>query len=141
MYPKPPVNGPDLWSGPLIIFGHTVDTMKPVIKGIWLVQAIEYALGFVLAWSAVNASDPVVPILFAIVIIMNAAIVAGSLAAFRITNAVVHRLAGIAIAIAAFASVFLAPLQASTQISLACVAVAQGFVSVRFGHGIRTTRS
>ena len=115
--------------------------MKPVIKGIWLIQAIEYALGFVLGWSAINASDPLVPIAFAIIIIINAAIVAGSLAAFRITNAVVHRLAGIVIAVTAFASVFIAPLETSSQISLACVAVAQGFVSVRFGHGIRTTRS
>lgn len=123
------------------MYGPTVEIMKPVIKGLWLVQAIEYALGFALGWSAINAADPLVPIVFAIIIIMNAAIVAGSLAAFRITNAVMHRLAGIVIAVAAFASVFIVPLQASTQISLACVAVAQGFVSVRFGHGIRTTRS
>jgi hypothetical protein len=115
--------------------------MKPVIRGIWLVQAIEYALGFALGWSAINAKNPIVPILFAIIIIVNAATVAGSLAAFRVTNAVVHRLVGIVIAVTAFISVFIAPLQASTQISLACVAVAQGFVSVRFGHGIRTTRS
>jgi hypothetical protein len=115
--------------------------MKPVIKGMWIVQAIEYILGFGLGWSAINAQDPLLPLTFAIAIIMNAAVVSGSLAAFRITNTTVHRLLGIGIAVVGLIAAFSLSLDTTVRVSLVITAVAQGFVSVRFGHGIRTTRT
>jgi hypothetical protein len=75
----------------------------------------------------------------AISIIVNAAIADGSLAAFHILKPHTHRAVGICIAVTAVIIAAFAPINLSSRVTLVFAALTQGFVSVRFGHGFRTT--
>lgn len=105
-------------------------------RHLWLVQLIEYAIGLGIAWSATRASEPLIPALLAAAVTANAALVKAPLSAFRVTNAQVHRFIGIALAVVAFALAIFIDVDATTKVLLILGAVAEGFVSVRFGHGI-----
>ena len=113
--------------------------MKLRIKGMWLVQLCEYVIGFALAMSAANSVSPAALAVVAIAIIVNAAITDGSLAAFHILKPRTHRAVGIGIAASAVVIAAVAPLNLASQGTLVIAALTQGFVSVRFGHGFRTT--
>lgn len=105
-------------------------------KHMWLVQLLEYAIGFAIAWSASRASAPLIPAIVAGAVICNAAIVKAPLSAFRITGPQVHRAIGIALSVAILAAAIFVDVDAMTKALLVIGAVAEGFVSVRFGHGI-----
>lgn len=105
-------------------------------QGLWFVQLLEYGIGFAVASTAAHASKPMALIVLALVLITNAACVQGPLSAFHITNAVTHRLFGIAIAVGTLACAVILPLSASDRLTLVAAAGAEAFVSVRFGHGI-----
>ena len=105
-------------------------------RHLWLVQLLEYAIGFAIAWSASRASEPVVPAIVAGAVITNAAIVKAPLSAFRVTGPQVHRVIGVALSIATLASAIFVDVDAGTKALLVVGALAEGFVSVRFGHGI-----
>jgi len=113
--------------------------MKQRTKGIWLVQLCEYVIGFALAMSATHSVRPATLSVFAVVIIVNAAISDGSLAAFHILRAGTHRAVGVGIALSAVVIGAIASLDLTSRLTLLVTAMAQGFVSVRFGHGFRTT--
>jgi len=113
--------------------------MKLRLKGMWLVQLCEYVIGFTLAMSAANSVSPAALAVVAIAIIVNAAITDGSLAAFHILKPRTHRAVGIGIAASAVVIAAVAPLNLASQGTLVIAALTQGFVSVRFGHGFRTT--
>lgn len=108
-------------------------------KGLWLVQILEYAIGFALASVASRSDSPLIPAVLAVCVIANAATVQAPLSAFHITSAAVHKLLGLCIAVAALVAVVMADVDVSTRAVLLATAVAEGFVSVRFGHGIRKT--
>jgi hypothetical protein len=127
------------WFGPSIFLGRTVYFMKQRIKGMWLVQVCEYVIGFALAMSAANSVRPAALAVVAIAIIVNAAISDGSLAAFRVLKPRTHQTVGIGIALVALIIAAVTPLDITSRLTLVVTAVAQGFVSVRFGHGFRTT--
>ena len=127
------------WFGSSIFLGRTVYFMKQRIKGMWLVQLFEYGIGFALAMSAANSVSPAALAIVAIAIIVNAAISTGSLAAFHILKPRTHRAVGIGIAVSAFVIAAIAPLNLTSRLTLVLAALTQGFVSVRFGHGFRTT--
>jgi hypothetical protein len=105
-------------------------------QGLWFVQLLEYGIGFALASSAPRATHPFVVIVLALVLITNAATVQGPLSAFQFTSAAVHRLIGIAIAVGVLMCALFLPMDVAGQLTLVAVAIAEAFVSVRFGHGI-----
>jgi len=127
------------WFGPSIFLGRTVYFMKQRIKGMWLVQVCEYVIGFALAMSASHSVRPAALAVVAIAIIVNAAISDGSLAAFHVLRPRTHRAVGIGIALVALVIATVISLDVTSRLTLVVTAVAQGFVSVRFGHGFRTT--
>lgn len=104
-------------------------------KRMWITQIIEYAIGFALASVAAQSGTPFVPAVFSALVIANAATVKASLSAFRITNGRIHQLIGVAIAISAVIAAIVIDLDVSTRAMLIGLAGAEGFVSVRFGHG------
>ena len=105
-------------------------------KHLWLVQLLEYAIGLALAWSASRANEPLIPAIVAGAVIANAAIVKAPLSAFRITGPQLHRVIGIVLSVAIFVAAIVVDVDAGTRAVLVIGALAEGFVSVRFGHGI-----
>ncbi len=113
--------------------------MKQRTKGMWLVQLCEYVIGFALAMSASNSARPASLAVVAIAIIVNTAISDGSLAAFHVLTPRTHQAVGTGIALSAVVIAAVAPLDLTSRLTLVVAALTQGFVSVRFGHGFRTT--
>lgn len=139
LHPEPPVDGPNLLVRAINISTAYPVPMKQRTKGMWLVQLCEYVIGFALAMSASNSARPAALAVVAIAIIVNTAISDGSLAAFHILTPRTHRAVGIGIALSAVVIAAVAPLNLTSRLALVVGALAQGFVSVRFGHGFRTT--
>jgi len=113
--------------------------MKQRTKGMWLGQLCEYVIGFALAMSATHSERPATLIVFAVAIIVNAAISDGLLAAFHVLRPHTHRAVGIGVALSAVLVAAIASLDLTSRLTLVVAALTQGFVSVRFGHGFRTT--
>lgn len=111
---------------------------KPV-KGLWLVQLLEYVIGFALASAATRSESPLIPGLLSILVIANATTVKAPLSAFQLTNATVHKLLGLVLVVLALIAVIASDVDVTTRAVLVATAVAEGFVSVRFGYGIRKT--
>lgn len=105
-------------------------------KHLWVSQVLEYAIGFAIAWSASRASEPLVPAIVAALVITNAAIVRAPLSAFRVTGPQLHRAFGVALSLAILSAAIFVDVDAGTKALLVIGALAEGFVSVRFGHGI-----
>ncbi len=105
-------------------------------RHVWVVQLIEYTIGFAIAWTAARAQEPLIPALVAAAVIANAAIVKAPLSAFRVTSPRVHRALGIFLSVGALVLAIFLDVDAGTKALLVISAVAEGFVSVRFGHGI-----
>jgi hypothetical protein len=105
-------------------------------RHLWISQTLEYIIGFALASGAAQSSTPTVPAVFAGLVIMNAATVKAPLSAFRLTNGRIHQILGIGLSLSAVLAAVLIDVDVSTRAMLIALAGAQGFVSVRFGHGI-----
>jgi DNA mismatch repair protein MutH len=104
-------------------------------RNLWVVQLIEYILGLGPGAATVNAVRPLGIALVAIMIVSNAALLRAPLSAFRVTNARAHQLLGIVIAVVSVVIAVTIPMDVSSQLIVIAVAVAQGFLSVRFGNG------
>jgi DNA mismatch repair protein MutH len=104
-------------------------------RNLWVVQLIEYILGLGTGAATVNAVRPLGIALVAIMIVSNAALLQAPLSAFRVTNARAHQLLGIVIALVSVVIAVAIPMDVSSQLIVIAVAVAQGFLSVRFGNG------
>lgn len=124
-------------------FWHTVKNMmssrNDKVKGLWFTQILEYVIGFALASAATRSDAPTIPALLAVLVIANAATVDAPLSAFHLTSPSVHKLLGVFLGVAALVAVVIADVDAMTRAVLVVTALAEGFVSVRFGHGIRKT--
>lgn len=113
------------------------DTQRSRTRGLlWLVQLIEYAIGFSIAWAASRMNEPVVPAVVSAAVVANAATMKAPLAAFRVSSPQVHRALGILLAVAALACAVFLDVDATTKTLLIVSALVEGVVSVRFGHGI-----
>ena len=110
-------------------------------RALWLVQAVEYALGIAVGAAAINSADKLPLVVASFMLTANAAVVRAPLSAFRWTTPRVHRASGVAVAIVAVVLPLTFDAEASTMIVLVVAGIAQGFLSVRFGHGIRATRT
>lgn len=105
-------------------------------KGVWFVQLLEYGIGFAVAGSAANAQHQVPLALVAIAIVLNVALLKGPLSAFHVVPLTAHRMTGLTVAGIALACAIFLPLDVSGRLTLLGAAMTQGFVSVRFAHGI-----
>jgi hypothetical protein len=111
----------------------------PKTRHLWIGQTLEYIIGFALASAAAQSITPAVPAVFAGLVIANAATVKAPLSAFRLTSGRVHQILGIGLSLAAVVAAIFIDLDITTRAMLIGLAGAEGFVSVRFGHGIRAT--
>jgi hypothetical protein len=109
--------------------------MAERVRGIWLVQLLEYAIGFAIAGAAVNAQHQVPLALIAIAILVNVALLQGPLSAFHVVPLPLHKWTGLGIAVVALASALFLPVDVAGRLTLLAAATTQGFVSVRFAHG------
>ena len=75
----------------------------------------------------------------AVAIIVNASLSDGFLSAFQVLRPGTHRVIGIGIAVSALVIAVVVPLELTSRLTLVIAALTQGFVSVRFGDGFRTT--
>jgi hypothetical protein len=96
---------------------------------------MEYILGLGTGAATVNAARPLGLAVVAVLIVSNAALLKAPLSAFRVTNARAHQLLGIVIALVSVVIAVTIPMDVSSQLIVIAVAVAQGFLSVRFGNG------
>ena len=110
--------------------------MSDRVKGVWFVQLLEYGIGFAVAGSAANAQHQMPLALIAIAILLNVAFLKAPLSAFHVIPLSVHRMTGLGVACLAFACAMLLPLDVASRLTLLGAAMTQGFVSVRFAHGI-----
>lgn len=108
----------------------------PKARHLWISQTLEYIIGFALASAAAQSGTPMVPAVFAGLVILNAASLKAPLSAFRLTNGRVHQMLGIGLALLAMVAAVVVDVDVSTRAMLIGLAGTQGFVSVRFGHGI-----
>lgn len=115
---------------------HREEQLPTPRRHLWLVQLLEYCIGFAIAWGASRAQEPLVPALVAAAVIANAATLKAPLSAFRVNGPHVHRVIGVVLACGTVASAVFLDVDAATKSLLIASAVAEGFVSVRFGHGI-----
>ena len=109
------------------------------VRGLWLVQILEYAIGFALASAATRSESPLIPAVLSVLVIANATTVKAPLSAFQVTSATVHKLLGLVLVVLALLAVITADVDVTTRAVLVATALAEGFVSVRFGYGIRKT--
>jgi hypothetical protein len=109
---------------------------SPKTRHLWIGQTLEYIIGFALASAAAQSITPAVPAVFAGLVIANAATVKAPLSAFRLTSGRVHQILGIGLSLAAVVAAIFIDLDITTRAMLIGLAGAEGFVSVRFGHGI-----
>jgi hypothetical protein len=100
----------------------------PKARHLWISQTLEYIIGFALASAAAQSGTPMVPAVFAGLVILNAASVKAPLSAFRLTNG--------RVALVAMVAAVVIDVDVATRAMLIGLAGTQGFVSVRFGHGI-----
>ena len=104
-------------------------------RHMWVVQLMEYILGLGTGAATVNAARPLGLAVVAVLIVSNAALLKAPLSAFRVTNARAHQLLGIVVALVSVVIAVTIPMDVSSQLIVIAVAVAQGFLSVRFGNG------
>lgn len=114
---------------------NTLVDEQPKKRNLWVVQLIEYILGVGTGAATVNAAQPLGVALVAIMIVANAAFLKAPFSAFRVTHARAHQLLGIVIAVVSVVIAVTIPMDVSAQLIVIAVAVAQGFLSVRFGNG------
>lgn len=109
-------------------------------RGMWLVQLVEYLVGVALGMMVPRTPDPLVVGACAIALIVNAMTLRAGLAAFPLVEAPLHRRIGLGVAGVIAVVAVAVPMSGQTRPTLLLVAFAQAFISVRFGHGFRTTR-
>lgn len=104
-------------------------------------QLVDYAIGFGLASVAVRSEDRTALVIAAVVVLASTSMFDGPLAAFRVFPRTAHRVVDIALAVAGTAVALTGSFEAFTRVSLVLGAAALAFMSVRFGDGIRETRT
>jgi hypothetical protein len=109
---------------------------RPVVH-----QAVDYAVGFALASAAVRSGDQAILAVAAVIVIASTAMFDGPLAAFRVFPPNAHRVVDVALSIAGVAVAVTMDIGAATRLSLLGAAAVLTFMSVRFTHGIRETRT
>lgn len=115
--------------------------MKPLLGRPVVHQAVDYAVGFALASSAVRSNDQAVVAVAAILVIASTSMFDGPLAAFRVFRRGSHRVIDAVLSAGLVAVAVTSDVGAATRLSLLGAATVLTFMSVRFTHGIRETRT
>lgn len=63
----------------------------------WIHQFVEYVFGIALLYMGLQDPEPVIPLFVGVLIIVNAALVAGPLGAFRVVSRTAHRRADVVV--------------------------------------------
>lgn len=93
-------------------------------RGFWLHQLVEYAIAILLLVMSAQIGKPLVPILFGIALLLNAALADGAMSAFNLLSRGMHRLIDWAIIVGSLISAVIFDVGASGRLAL----VAVGFV-------------
>jgi hypothetical protein len=72
----------------------------------WIHQIVEYGIGALLAYQAIHASSPVVPLVAGLVVVLLAATADGPVACFPIVSRPVHRVLDIIVAVGLLVTAF-----------------------------------
>lgn len=115
--------------------------VKPLLARPFVHQLVDYAIGFALASAAVRSEDKTALVVAAVVVLASTAMHDGPLAAFRIFPRAAHRVVDLALAAAGVALAVMVSFEPFTRVVLLLAAAALAFMSVRFVHGIRETRT
>lgn len=118
-----------------------VSDVKSLLARPTVHQAVEYAVGFALAGSAVRSDDRVVLSLAALAVIVNTAVLRGPLAAYAKVPRNIHRAVDAVLVLVAAVIAVTSTAGVATRVALAAAAAVTAFVSVRFTHVIRETGS
>ncbi len=122
-------------------FGPRFADVKSLLRRPVVHQAVDYAVGFALASAAVRSGDQAILAVAAVIVIASTAMFDGPLAAFRVFPQNAHRVVDVALSIAGVAVAVTMDIGAATRLSLLGAAAVLTFMSVRFTHGIRETRT
>ena len=104
-------------------------------------QALEYALGFTLASAAVRSPDRTVLALAGLLAVLNTATLRGPLAAWRAVGTQTHRVVDIMLAVVGVVVALAVDMGAVTRAEVLLAALSIAWLSVRFSHVVRETRS
>ncbi len=130
--------GHQSFSGPV---GPSFAPVKSLLSRPFVHQLVDYGIGFGLASAAVRSPDRTALVIAAVVVLASTAMYDGPLAAFRVFPRTAHRVVDISLATAGTAIALMVPLEAFTRVVFVLAAAALAFMSVRFVHGIRETRT
>ena len=115
--------------------------VKSLLARPFVHQAVDYGIGFAIASAAVRSQDRTALVIAAVVVLASTAMFAGPLAAFRVFPHTAHRVVDISLAVAGVAVAVTGSFEIFTRVVLVLAATALAFMSVRFSHGIRETRT
>ena len=104
-------------------------------------QAVEYSVGFALASAAVRSQDRLLLVTAAAAVVINTTVLAGPLAAYPKVPRRAHRVVDLLLAAAGVSVALASSVSVSTRVSLCIAAAVVTFMSVRFSHVLRETRS
>ena len=104
-------------------------------------QTLEYALGFALASAAVRSHDRTVLALVGLLVVLNTATLRGPLAAWRAVGVQTHRVVDVMLAVVGVVVALAVDMGAMTRAEVLLAAFAIAWLSVRFSHVVRETRS
>lgn len=100
------------------------------LRPFWIHQLAEYLIGVALIVQGVQEPEPSVPVIAGVLVLVNAAVVAGPLGAFRWCSRRMHRWLDVAVAVALLAAA-LQPwiaVEVATRVLLVVVLVPLGFL-------------
>lgn len=92
--------------------------MSTLGRGFWLHQLVEYAIALALLMVTPHTVQPVLPVVFAAAILINAAIADGAISAFKIISRRSHRNIDWAIIAAALASPFVIEIDSTGRLTM-----------------------
>lgn len=106
-------------------------------------QIVEYVLGLGLILMGVQSPEPLVPSLFGLLVLVNAAAVAGPLSAFRLIPRRVHRVADFVVAALMIVGGLLlgGRMESASQVAVIGIGVIVGFVAWRTNFDERPKRA
>ncbi|MEO8362815.1 MAG: hypothetical protein ABI570_00330 [Ilumatobacteraceae bacterium] len=98
-------------------------------RGFWLHQLVEYAIAILLIVMSAQMSEPLVPVLFGVALLVNSALSDGTMSAYRLWTRRVHRLIDWAIIVGSLAAAVLLDLGATGRLALVALGLVLAVIS------------
>ncbi|MGE0140810.1 MAG: hypothetical protein AB7R77_23650 [Ilumatobacteraceae bacterium] len=117
--------------------GATAERRK---RPFWMHQLAEYLLGGVLVAQGLQSPTPAMPAIAGGLILVNAAIVRGSLSAFRVVGRSTHRVLDVVViaVVLAFAALPTFDIESTTRVVMAAIALVMAFIWWQTSYAERT---